>query len=494
MRIVVASFAVIWLAAACSSSTPGAADAGGEVGPPIADASAGSDAAPDDGADASAMDDAADAGAADGGAEAHATDAGATPPDTAVGRALAWMLAALNGATPTVADVKARFTPAFLQAVPPADLIAVLSQLADSKPWTLQRFEGTPTALALVAVLTQRDGQYDRLILATDALGHIGGALFQPAGDLDPTLATWTAIDRAVSGLAPGANLLAATVDPAACTPTHALGPDVSLALGSAFKLWILSALATDIGAARHAWTDTIPIDDAHKSLPSGELQDRAAGTELPLRTFADKMISISDNTAADHLLFFLGRETVEAALAATSHHDPTLNQPFLGTRELFNLKLMVTSPERQAYLAATRPAKRALLDQYDAAYDPRTYAGPAWTAPKFIDTLEWFASPRDLCEVMRALKDAGAQPATAPVLDVLAINPGIPDTPGTFAYVGFKGGSEPGVLNLTWLLRRRADDRWVFLTIGLNDPANALDEDRAAYVATAARALVGAP
>ena len=43
-------------------------------------------------------------------------------------------------------------------------------------------------------------------------------------------------------------------------------------------------------------------------------------------------------------------------------------------------------------------------------------------------------------------------RPATAPVLDVLAINPGIADATGAFAYIGYKGGSEPGVLNLTYV------------------------------------------
>jgi beta-lactamase class A len=481
MRNVVASLTLIWLASACSSSPGHApADAGGDVG--LADGDGGGDAATDAGADGNAS------------PVGDAADGGVTPPDTAVGHALAWMLAALNGSMPTVTDVKARFAPAFLQAVPPDDLLAVLNQLAESKPWTLQRFEGLSTARTLVAVLTQRDGQFIRLFLGTDALGHITSALFQPAGDLDPALDSWDEIDHALSALAPGANLLAATLDADGCTPTHALGPDVSLAIGSAFKLWILSALATDVASGKHAWTDKLAIADAHKSLPSGDLQTEAAGTELPLRRYADKMISISDNTAADHLLFFLGRETVEAALTSTGHHDPTLNQPFLGTRELFNLKLMVTAAEQQAYLAATIAGRRTLLDQYDAAYDPRTYAGPDWTAPKLIAELEWFATPRDLCGVMRALEIAGAQAATAPVLDVLAINPGLPDATNAFAYIGFKGGSEPGVLNLTWLLRRAADDRWVFLTLGLNDPAKPLDEDRAAYVATAARALVGKP
>ena len=40
----------------------------------------------------------------------------------------------------------------------------------------------------------------------------------------------------------------------------------------------------------------------------------------------------------------------------------------------------------------------------------------------------------------------------------ILAINPGLaPAQRGGFAYVGYKGGSEPGVLNLTWLVRNRA-------------------------------------
>jgi hypothetical protein len=45
----------------------------------------------------------------------------------------------------------------------------------------------------------------------------------------------------------------------------------------------------------------------------------------------------------------------------------------------------------------------------------------------------------------------------------------------GTWPYVGYKGGSEPGVLQLTWLLRR-TDDRWFVLSMTLDDPANAAD------------------
>lgn len=409
-------------------------------------------------------------------------------------RALDWVLGALNGDPLTESDVAARFAPSFLAQVTAAQVIEVLQQLSVARPFTLIRLEGAPTARTLVAVVTNGSQQYGRIAIATDVAGRMQSLLLQSAGDLDPALSSWTAIDQAVSALAPKAHLLAATLDDSGCVPTHALAAETSLAIGSSFKLWILAALGEDIAAGRHAWTDTVPIADAHKSLPSGVLQDQPAGTPVSLLALANNMISISDNTATDHLLFFLGRPTVEAMLATTAHHDPTLNQPFLSTRDMFNLKLMVTPAEQQAYIAAGVAERRMLLETFDTTYDPRTYQGPDWQTPRAIDTLEWFATPGDLCNVMRALKTAGDQPPTARLHDVLSLNPGIPDPAGAFSYVGFKGGSEPGVLNVTWLLQRKVDRKWLFFTMTFNDAQNALDEDQALYVAGAARALLSTP
>ena len=44
--------------------------------------------------------------------------------------------------------------------------------------------------------------------------------------------------------------------------------------------------------------------------------------------------------------------------------------------------------------------------------------------------------------------------------------------------YVGFKGGSEPGVINLTWLVRSRAG-AWHAVTGSWNDPQAPVDEAR---------------
>ena len=424
-------------------------------------------------------------------------DGGGKLPDSPAGQAVGWVLAGINGVLPTEEDVAARFSATFLSQIPPAQVIDVLAELSAAAPWTANTIDGPRDGTTLTAVVTRGDGRYWRIFVDLDGMGKIAGLLLVSAGDLDPALQSWPAIEQAASALPGKVNLLAAEIGDDAsstgCTPLRALAGDTSLAVGSTFKLWVLAALAEEIHAGKKAWTDMLAIQDQHKSLPSGVLQDQPDGTSLPLRTYASQMIAISDNTAADHLLFFLGRDVVEAMLSRTGHHDPAQDQPFLSTREMFNLKLMVTAAEQQRYLAASTTERRALLDTFDAAYDPRLYTGLPWSQPRAIDTLEWFGTPADLCGVMRALRDYGEQPATQPVRDILAASPGIADASRAFSYIGFKGGSEPGVLNMTWLLRRRSDQKWLFLTMGFNDQTSEVDADTAVYLAAAARALLGA-
>jgi Beta-lactamase enzyme family len=64
------------------------------------------------------------------------------------------------------------------------------------------------------------------------------------------------------------------------------------------------------------------------KSLPSGELQTEPDGTRISVRDTAAKMISISDNTAANMLINLVGRPAVEAALTTTGMADPRLRIP----------------------------------------------------------------------------------------------------------------------------------------------------------------------
>lgn len=429
-----------------------------------------------------------------GGGPDVGADSGIPIPTSSAGQRLAWVLASLDGAPITNASVTANCAPAFIDGVGgSAQIILLLGQLSLEGPWTLVAFEGTSTETALTAVVRRADGEYWRIPIAVDPSSKLVVSLYLvPAGDLDPKLSTAAGVDAAIAAVAPRVNWYLADVSESACTETHSLNRDSSLAIGSTFKLWVLAALADSIATGARAWTDTLAIQDAYKSLPSGTLQNQPDGTLLPLSTFATNMVAISDNTAADHLLFTLGRDSVESMLTRTAHHDPTLNQPFLATREMFDLKLMLTPAERQAFAASTVDRKRTLLAGYDQSLDPRTYAGPAWTAPIAIDQLEWFATPADLCNAMRVLKAYADQPETSPVYAILSNNPGLIDATSEFSYIGYKGGSEPGVLSMSWLLQRASDSKWVFATASFNDSTAAVDEGKALYIASALRALAG--
>jgi hypothetical protein len=71
-------------------------------------------------------------------------------------------------------------------------------------------------------------------------------------------------------------------------------------------------------------------------------------------------------------------------------------------------------------------------------------------------------------------------------------MNPGIPDEKNQYKYIGFKGGSEPGVFNTTYLLQRARDGKWLFLTVGFNDTSAAIDEPKAIAAVVTAREYLG--
>lgn len=66
----------------------------------------------------------------------------------------------------------------------------------------------------------------------------------------------------------------------------------------------------------------------------------------------------------------------------------------------------------------------------------------------------------------------------------ILARNPGVLLYPSQFPYVGYKVGSEPGVLSLNWLLQRQ-DGRWFVVSLLANDQRQALNEEALQGLAT---------
>ena len=334
-----------------------------------------------------------------------------------------------------------------------------------------------------VALLSPPDGTRAALHIRFERGLAKGGIAIDPAEQNRVSELLFTSVDSlAVAGDTPdkiAADLAAlpgsvnawfAPLDGGA--PAISIGADTRLALGSTFKLYVLAALAQDVKAGRRKWSDVVPLTE--KSYPSGKLQDWPKGAPMTLHTLASLMISISDNTATDQLIAVLGKERILKLMKDSGHSNPGANDPFLTTRELFILKTMdpdflnrwraraidaMTSAE--VLMAVGNPS----LDEVNAAFAQ---------GPKAID-IEWFASPADLAKLFAHMR----RTADPKVFDIMAINPSA--TPAILAnwdYIGFKGGSEPGVLNLTWLLRDKAG-AWHMLTLGWNNPSAVVDEGK---------------
>lgn len=364
------------------------------------------------------------------------------------------------------------FTEEFLAAIPPAQIKAIVAQL--------NALHGPAEAVGPIFVMGSTLGRvtilYEKSRVTMDLrvtdepnprISELRITDVQPRND---SMAAIEADFRALPGAAGFGIYRLGSAKPELVAGYN---PQRQFAIGSAFKLWVLDALAADVAAKRRKWSDVVPL--GRPSLPSGDMRKWPPAAPVTLHTLAVAMISESDNTATDTLIGVVGRERIGRHLIATGHSAPALSLPFLTTLEAFALKAGPVA-ERDAYGAADDATQArmlaALAPRLDASrIDPSFLSGK----PNAIASIEWFASAEDLAEVLDSLR---RRPDPA-VMAILGVNPGLgPDSAQRFARVGFKGGSEPGVLNLTWLVQSK-DGTWYAVTASWNDPDREVDLQR---------------
>jgi Beta-lactamase enzyme family len=421
-------------------------------------------------------------------------------PEAPVGRQLTWFLRAVAGLPWSQRVIQAHFDSGFLaQGGGPDELNLALEQslaaLGASVPSSGAPLAGLvwqdpahdPDSLLAVAAL----GRVKLAVnLAADRTGLISGLL------LRPYLSSWAQVDRELAALAPDASLLVARVSPGGgCTPVHQVAASAARPLASMFKLFVLGALAHQIAAGRVSWNQELTVTDTLKSPGSGSLQDVPAGTRVPVRQTAAKMISLSDNTAADMLMHLVGRPAVQAQDRQWSDHA-ALNVPFLTPREDLLLHLVDYPALANRYLSLA-PGRRAAFLTSSVDPLPLTPAQAqglalAWTGPRDIDTIGTFASPDDICRAFAGLQQLAAQPALAPIGPILSAgNGGIGLDPAQWPAIWFKGGDAPGVLTLGYLATN-SNGQTVVVAEMLSDPAAALSPSAVPGSAAIAQAAFG--
>ena len=414
--------------------------------------------------------------------------------DSPVGGQLIWVLEAVNRDDLTEEEVASHFTSSFAKKASAAQIIEFFGKFrtAVEGDWTLVRTEGNADT-QMVALITAGGRALAVQILVEAGQPHLIEELSlnrtEPPSHDDPP-GSWAELQKELTAVASEVSMFAAEVTSGSCQPIFGFQEDRALAIGSVFKLYVLGELARQIDEGLATWEELLPIRDEIRSYgsigrPGDSTNDAAAGTELPLRRYAELMISISDNTATDHMIDRLGRDNVEASQARLGHSDPDLNIPFLTTREFWLLKLALSPAEVAAYLELGSEGRRDFLDADLAGRHVRDAVAnlAEWVAPVSIDSIEWFASPADLCRAMVWLYEASSTPGLEPVLDILSIKTGLPFDERVWPFVGFKsGGGVPGVFAVSWLLERH-DGRLFFLAVILNDSTKLIDETRAALL-----------
>jgi len=362
------------------------------------------------------------------------------------------------------------FTPAFLAQVPEAQVRSITQQLAAQygAPRRVATIEAQSETMGVIHIETERATLHMNLVVEPGAPHSISGLLLTGADLRGDSMAAVAAELRQLPGEVSFAT--ARLGDGAPAIAGHETGRPG--AIGSTHKLWILAELSRQVRAGQRRWSDVVPLN--RRSFAGGTLSAWPQGAPVTLHTLASLMISISDNTATDILLHTLGRESVERMMGTIGIADAARNRPFISTLELAAIK---TGPAARLNLwrAADEAGRRALLASDYAAVgaagiDVSRFSGN----PLHLD-IEWYATPADLVRTMDWLRRNGDETALA----ILAISAGLP--PGqrdSFAYVGFKGGSEPGVINLTWLVRDTAGG-WHAVTGSWNNPQAPVDEAR---------------
>ncbi|HWT44026.1 MAG TPA: serine hydrolase [Sphingopyxis sp.] len=261
---------------------------------------------------------------------------------------------------------------------------------------------------------------------------------------------------------------LVAELDGTAIRPLASAAPDRQFAVGSTIKLYILDELAAQVAAGKRRWSDVVPL--SHLSFSSTATANWPVGTPVTLQTLANWMISVSDNGATDTLIHLIGREPIEVRMRAAGHKDPSRNIPLLTTVEAFALKGDNFADLRPLFVRGDDAAQRRLIESNRKRLILANVDGVSLTeGPRFIDSLGWFASPNDIARLMADLRARGSKT----LLAAMAINNGVgPVAAADWSYLGYKGGSENGVLSMSLLGQRKSDGKWFVVTASWNNPA----------------------
>lgn len=365
------------------------------------------------------------------------------------------------------------FSKTFVNKVKIEDLISIFSNIYNDSGSCTEATLITPSKFILKTQLADQ-----RFIITLDEKNLINGLQYLGRSEPSVKISDKQSILNEFNKLGGISSLI--IKDFSKSSPLLEINSNARIALGSEFKLYILHYLNQQILNSKLNWSDKLKIQEEIKSLPSGILQNYPDGTELTLNQIASLMIAISDNTATDHLINFLSKENIESSMIGfNSYLDE--NTPLLSTMDMFRFRTL-DSTQVNKYMNLPVKQKRIYLESLKHELSRNDVATKLanWDQPKDIQKVEWFANVNDICSVVQDIQTQAV--SNSAILDILSNNVPfvwIEDNP-SFEYIGYKGGSEPGVLTMTFLVKTKSH-KWGCISMGINNDKQSLNENQIA-------------
>ena len=363
------------------------------------------------------------------------------------------------------------FTPSFLHAVSATRVDATVAALhTDFGAFTtvsLSDLKGTVAHGTTARGMVRLERALVPVSVALDAMGRISELVFRAP---EPVGTNAADITERIAAVAVGCISVLACErhgDAERWRDRVDVEANRPMAVGSAFKLAVLRAYEDAVAATLLRRDAVIALTAGDRSLPTGVMQTLRPGTPVTLESMVGLMIQHSDNTASDALMGAVGRDALERIAPR--------NRPFPTTAEVFRLIARDADADRAAFARGTEADRRDVLARLSRK--PLPPVGSIGGRPTWND-IEWRFTARELRDLIVSLQNAPAlngipEPIVAPLREREG-----------WSWIGFKGGSEFGVLNLT-AAGVTPDGRSVCAVVTTNG-REAQPEDRLALLFTA--------
>ncbi|MEM6962334.1 MAG: serine hydrolase [Myxococcota bacterium] len=303
-------------------------------------------------------------------------------------------------------------------------------------------------------------------------------------------------LDDVLASLATDTSMYIGRIENDRCTAVFQRNSQLPLLSASIYKLWVLGALGEGIVAGRISASERLTLTGLDTVRNGSVITSETFGTQISIKDMANLMMSLSDNTATDHLQRRIGRDRIEQALPRFGHRNRDLMTPFLTGNEARHLWGTVTADTVDDYINGSEATQRQIVNN---ELTPRG-SFSRFTTDNFAAGVgaSWAASAQDVCGAYAGLRRFNNRSEAFDIVDNAAGGSAVLlGARDRWDRVWYKGGSwatDAGffVLTLSWLVESDSKGAFVIVLMANNaELAPISDSNRMISLAARAERLI---